>query len=127
MKSWTPRRPSPALEHRLFEQPSETGGPATTGRWHRVLLVPAACALLLLLQTPFTGPDRTLLGRASDGTNALSGPGRNLALARATPRLANSSLNHVHAEIFDSTNWTVDPSPMRALPVFLTLTNGLIR
>lgn len=53
--------------------------------------------------------------------------GGRLALAGAFSGRSHSALNHVHAEFFDSTNWTVDPSPMRALPVFLTLTNGLIQ
>ncbi|HAV62181.1 MAG TPA: hypothetical protein DCY13_07425 [Verrucomicrobiales bacterium] len=130
MRSWTPRRPSPALEERLFGEVKRAAAEAPAADCSRLpgwgWLAPVACAFVLALQLapPLTSP-RFPTG---DGTTAAvhAGSGGHALLAYA-PGWANSAMNNVNGETFESTNWTAPPSPMRTLPVFLTLTNGLIQ
>jgi hypothetical protein len=121
MRSWTPRRPSPALEARLF-----AGAPARR-RPGWGWLAPVACVFVLALQLAGSGASRSLApgGLAPAGLAGLSLS--NHSLTAYAPGWAHSFQNGVSRETFESTNWTTAPSPMRTLPAFLTLTNGLIQ
>ncbi len=130
MRSWTPRRPSPALEERIFHAPRQPQpDPAERGRqvsgwgW----LAPVACVLVLALQLAVPGGRKPLVsGDRTSSVLAYLSPS-NQTLTAFAPGWANSAMNNVNGETFESTNWTTAPSPMRTLPVFLTLTNGLIQ
>lgn len=129
MRSWTPRRPSPALEQRLFgREASRSAGRHPSERrlpgwgW----LAPVACVFALALQlvTPDAGPqpNSALITTAS---LVSGGWGSQTLLSYA--RAATKALTNVNDETFKSTNWTTAPSSMRNLPVFLIITNGLIQ
>lgn len=130
MRSWTPRRPSPALEARLFgaaRSPSTTAGdpPRRWPGWG--WLAPVACVFVLALQLGTPKDGKPLAGGEVRGPAlALLNPSNRMVTA-FVPAWANSAMNNVNGETFESTNWTTAPSPMRTLPVFLTLTNGLIQ
>lgn len=130
MRSWTPRRPSPALEAHLFGgTPERSAGDRERSRrlpgwgW----LAPVACVFVLALQLVLPEGDKPLAdGDRAAAMLAFMNPS-NRTLAAYAPGWANSAMNNVNGETFESTNWTTAPSPMRTLPVFLTLTNGLIQ
>ncbi|MBI1176342.1 hypothetical protein GC207_02765 [bacterium] len=153
MRSWTPRRPSSAVEERLFGREVEPA-PRRHASRERLAgwgwLAPVACVFVLVLQlaTP-DGHERPLAGGQSTTTLG-DGSSNSLLLAYAflenelfedvnvnawrartlqadAHDWANSAMNNVNGETFKSTNWTTAPSSMRNLPVFLTLTNGLIQ
>jgi hypothetical protein len=91
--------------------------------------VPVACSFALALQLVVSESNQALVqGERPAASFNLAGLG-NRPLTAFAPAWANSAMNNVNGETFESTNWTTDPSPMRALPVsvFLTLTNGLIQ
>ena len=75
--------------------------------------------------TPGGGKPLTADGGSSPGFAPRNTGDR--TLTAFVPAWANSAMNNVNGETFESTNWTTAPSPMRTLPVFLTLTNGLIQ
>jgi hypothetical protein len=83
--------------------------------------------LVLALQLAVPDRRKPLVGadRASSVLAYLNAS--NQTLTAFPPGWANSAMNNVNGETFESTNWTTAPSPMRTLPVFLTLTNGLIQ
>lgn len=130
MRSWTPRRPSPALEARIFGAarqpqpvPEESGRRVPGWGW----LAPVACVLVLALQLAIPGGRKPLMdGDRASSVLAYLNPS-NQTLTAFAPGWANSAMNNVNGETFESTNWTTAPSPMRTLPAFLTLTNGLIQ
>jgi len=130
MRSWTPRHPAPALEQRIFgtthnRQPNREEPARHVPGWG--WLAPVACVLVLALQLVVPGGSKPLVGsdRASSVLAFLSPS--NQTLTAFAPGWANSTMNNINGETFESTNWTTAPSPMRTLPVFLTLTNGLIQ
>lgn len=130
MRSWTPRRPSPALEVRLFGA-SRTANPAREAQSRRLpgwgWLAPVACVFIVVLQLVAPEDGARLAGgnRATPVFATLSLSNR--TLVTLAPGWTHSARNNVHGETFESTNWTTAPSSMRSLPVFLTLTNGLIQ
>jgi len=130
MRCWTPRRPSPALEARIFaatrdERPAAEKQERHLPGWG--WLAPVACVLVLALQLVISGGDKPLASdRGATSVLAFLNPS-NRTLTAFAPSWANSAMNNVNGETFESTNWTTAPSPMRTLPVFLTLTNGLIQ
>ena len=129
MPSWTPRRPSPGLEGRIFGEPAEypadarPAGPRLGWGW----LAPVACGFILALQLTGTLTVNTETDARPETVSKTYAGLSNQTFAAFTPPWAHSARNNVHGETFESTNWTPAPSPMRTLPVFLTLTNGLIQ
>jgi anti-sigma-K factor RskA len=129
MRSWTPRRPSPALEARLFGASSVA--PAGSGARRQLAgwgwLAPAACVAVLALQLALPVAQKQLAESGGAGPVLASAGLSNQTLAAFAPGWAHSARNHISGETFESTNWTTAPSPMRTLPAFLTLTNGLMQ
>jgi hypothetical protein len=130
MRSWTPRRPSPALEERLFAPEASVGTSRSPDRarlpgwgW----LAPVACVFVLALQIAAPDAAKRLANHRPTSLPPGSESRDGQLLAAYSPAWANSAMNNVNGETFESTNWTTAPSPMRTLPVFLTLTNGLIQ
>ncbi len=130
MRSWTPRRPSPELEAPMFANASPerpAGEPANRHLPGWGWLAPVACVFVLALQLVLPGGDQRLPGGESASSVLAYLSPSNRTLTAFAPGWANSAMNNVNGETFESTNWTTAPSPMRTLPVFLTLTNGLIQ
>lgn len=129
MRSWTPRRPSPELEARLFG--AATVAPAgSNARRHLPgwsWLAPAACVGALALQLSLPVAQKQLAESGGAGPVLAQAGLSNQTLAAFAPGWSHSARNHIPGETFESTNWTTAPSPMRTLPAFLTLTNGLIQ
>lgn len=130
MRFWTPRRPSPELEARLFGASNVApAGPSGTRRhlpgWR--WLAPVACVVLLALQVSLPVAQKQLTESGGAEPVLASAGLSNQTLAAFAPGWAHSARNHIPGETFESTNWTTAPSPMRTLPAFLTLTNGLIQ
>ncbi len=129
MRSWIPRRPSPELEARLFGGANVAPAGASARRqlpgWS--WLAPAACVGLLALQLALPVAQKQLAERGEAGPGLAQAGLSNQTLAAFAPGWAHSARNHIPGETFESTNWTTAPSPMRTLPAFLTLTNGLMQ
>jgi hypothetical protein len=89
-------------------------------------LAPVACLFVLALQlgTPDSS-DRLPRGNMPATFASLSFS--NQILTAYAPGWMHSNHNGPIRETFESTNWTTAPSPMRTLPVALSLTNGLIQ
>lgn len=90
-------------------------------------LAPAACVGLLMLQLSLPVAQKQLADSGGAGSGLALAGWSNQTLAAFAPGWAHSARNHIPGETFESTNWTTAPSPMRTLPAFLTLTNGLIQ
>lgn len=130
MRSWTPRRLSPALEQQLFDaaggsRAGVSSGPRRLLRWG--WLAPVACVLVLALQLATPDSDNRSSSGSRTNIASLSLGLSNLTLLAYAPAWANNSMNNVNGETFKSTNWTTAPSSMRNLPVIPTMTNGLFQ
>jgi len=129
MRSWTPRRPSPELEARLFGAANVAPAGASARRqlpdWS--WLAPAACVGVLALQLALPVAQKQWAESGGAGPGLAQAGLSNQPLAAFAPGWAHSARNHLPEATFESTNWMAAPSSMRTLPAFLTLTNGLIQ
>lgn len=108
LRSWTPRRPSAALERRLFGRARHHGGPRAVLGW----LVPATACLLVACMS-LNQQSRLSVAELSAGSNLVAVIMSNQSYAAYLPGSFQPQANRV--DTFEWTNGSYSTSSMHSL------------